>query len=191
MSNDPHNPFSRQGAGDRFDSPAPKKSNRWLWVIGIIGGLGLLGILVCCGSVFFAFQFGAGMLGEEVKAELQGNPTIREHLGDVESAKMNLTATAQENQEQAENDLLVFDVQGSQASGRVVVRQQAGGIQPQELILNDGTRHPLTSADDFTIDDGDLGIPAFDDPDERASEDPDDADSGTVDPTETAEQAFP
>ncbi len=178
MSNAPRDPFERPGydepSGTGADSSAPKNRNVWLWVIGIVAGVGILGGLACCGSIFFAYQWGAGMLGEELRAELQGDPTIREHLGDVESAEMSLTATAQENQDRPGDDLLVFDVQGNRGEGQVVARQEAGGVKPTELILADGTRHPLSSSDDLMIDADDIGLPDFDAPadEEPADEEP-------------------
>ena len=176
MSQTPQDPFGRPGydpsGGERFGSEPPRRSNVWLWVIGGVLAVGLLGVLACCGSIFFAFQFGSGMLADQLQGELQGNPVIREHIGDVESAQMNLTATAQEAQEAEANDVLVFDVEGSIGKGRVTASQRGDRLRPRELILPDGTRHPLESMDDLNLDMDDIEIPEFDPPQELSDPEP-------------------
>lgn len=166
MSNDPENPFSRKGSGElsgeRFGSQRPKKSNVWLWVAGIVGGLGLIAAIACCGAVYFALQVAPGMLLQE---ELQANATIQENLGDVESVKINLSATGRENQDNPDDETMVFDIDGSEADGQVVVRQAGSEIRPVELILGDGTRLPLDEEVEFSFDEGDLEIPEIEIPD--------------------------
>lgn len=172
MSNDPENPFSRQGSselsGKRFDSQQPKKSNVWLWVVGIIGGLGLVVAIACCGAFYFAFQVAPGMLLQE---ELQANRKVQENLGDVESVKVNLSATGRENEANPEHERIVFNVEGTEADGQVVVRQEGREMRPVELILGDGTRLPLDDEVEFTFDEGDLEIPDIEIPGGETSPD--------------------
>lgn len=164
MSSSPNNPFD--GPGNRTEAPPQRKSNVWLWVLGIVGVLGLLVILGCCGSVFFAYQFGAGMIGEQVKSELRGNPVVQEHIGDIESAEMNLTATAQETQDQPGGESIVFDLEGSKGSAKVAIQQGPGGeITSAVLIMPDGTRHQAVPLEDLELemDDINTGEPQPDD----------------------------
>lgn len=172
MSNDPENPFSRKGSselsGDRFGSQRPRKSNVWLWVAGIVGGLALIAAIACCGAVYFTLQVAPGMLLQE---ELQANATIQENLGDVESVKINLSATGRENQDNPDDETMVFNVEGTEADGQVVVRQVGQEMRPVELILGDGTRLPLDEEVEFSFDEGDLEIPDIEIPGDETPDD--------------------
>lgn len=168
MSNNPNNPFdtNQPNQGYAQSGPPPKKSNTWVWVLGILGALGLLGALVCCGGMFFAYRAGTGMIAEAFKEQLSGNPVIDEHIGTIESMSMNLTATTEYGQ--STPGAMAFDISGSKGSGTIVIRQQPGadgqpGIGSAELVMPDGSRHaieiasePASIDDDFQID---LGQP--------------------------------
>lgn len=161
MSNQPNNPF--ESSGERFGQPPQKKSNVWLWVIGIIGGFIVVGALVCCGGLYFTYQAGKTMLAESIRTELRGNPVIEENLGEIQSLEMNLGATGQQNQGQDGPDVLVFDAEGSKGSGQIAVRpDQAGGFTSAELILPDGERIELESSDEMELSPDDISIPEVD-----------------------------
>jgi len=130
-------------------------------VVGIVGGLGLIAAIACCGAVYFTLQVAPGMLLQE---ELQANATIQENLGDVESVKINLSATGRENQDNPDDETMVFNVEGTEADGQVVVRQAGNQMRPVELILGDGTRLPLDEEVEFSFDEGDLEIPEIEIP---------------------------
>tara|TARA_R110002049_G_scaffold4601_4_gene31955 strand:+ start:231782 stop:232312 length:531 start_codon:yes stop_codon:yes gene_type:complete len=168
MSNNPNNPFddNQPNQGYAQGGPPQKKSNTWLWVLGILGALGLVGALVCCGGTFFAYKAGTGMMAEAFKSQLADNPVIEEHIGTIDSMSMSLGKTS----EYAESSpgSLAFDISGAKGSGTVLIKQQPGadgqpGIGSAELIMSDGSRHAIEidggSAiidDDFKID---LGEP--------------------------------
>ena len=168
MSNNPNNPFddNQPGQGYAQNVTPQKKSNVWLWVLGTIGVLGVVGALVCCGGGYFAYQAGTGMMAEIFKEQLSGNPVIEEHIGTIESMSMNLGATSA-NAEKSPGSI-AFDIGGSKGSGTILIQQQPGadgqpGIGSAELILADGSRHAIDIAespavidDDFKID---LGQP--------------------------------
>lgn len=181
MATAPQDPFNQGGTPP--GQPPRQKSNVWLWVLGIVGGLGLLGILICCGSMFAFYRFGTGMLGEQVKNQLQGNPVVQEHVGNIESVDMNLAATAEETQG-GNRDVLVFDVQGSKSVAQLAARVEGEKIVSAELIMPDGTRHdvalPGALDEELDIDAGELEI------DEGTIEEMPGAET-----TETAEDAEP
>ena len=168
MSNNPNNPFdvNQPNQGYAQGGPPQKKSKTWLWVLGILGALGVVGALVCCGGTFFAYKAGTGMMAEAFKAQLSGNPVIEEQIGTIDSMSMNLGATSEYGQSSPGS--IAFDISGSKGSGTILIKQQPGadgqpGIGSAELIMPDGSRHaidvasgPATIDDDFKID---LGQP--------------------------------
>ena len=147
MSNNPNNPFddNQQNQGYSQGAPPQKSSKVWLWVLGTIGVLGVVGALVCCGGGYFAMKAGTGMLAEVFKQQLIGNPTIDEHIGDIESMEMNFGATQQHADES--QGAIAFDISGSKGSGTILIKQDPSGdgtgIATAELIMSDGSRHPV------------------------------------------------
>ncbi len=125
-----------QGFGDYpSQPPPPKKSNKTLFIIlGIVGVVAVLAGVCCCGGPGILFYFGMGVLDEAMATELRGNATFRQHLGELESCKVNLIKTG----EIGEDGVIVFDVVGSQGSGTVTARiQEGGGTQViQQATLN-------------------------------------------------------
>ena len=168
MSNNPNNPFdvNQPNQGYAQGGPVQKKSNTWLWVLGILGALGVVGALVCCGGSFFAYKAGTGMIAEAFKEQLSGNPVIEEHIGTIDSMNLNLSATGEYGQSSPGS--MAFDISGSKGSGTILIKQQPGadgqpGIGSAELVMPDGSRHSIdivsesaTIDDDFKID---LGQP--------------------------------
>jgi hypothetical protein len=162
MSNRPDNPFQQGGPGTMYADRQPKKSgsNVWLWVLGIVGGLIVIGALVCCGVGYFGYQAATNMLAEAFKGQLQGNPVIVEHVGEIESLKLNLTKT--QEQAQSSNGMMAFDLVGAKGSATLLIRQSQGGdgmgIDEAVLLMPDGTKHdiPITAfGDDFGVEMGD------------------------------------
>lgn len=164
MATAPQDPFNQGGPPP--GEPPRQKSNVWLWVLAIVGGLGVLGILICCGSMFAFYRFGSGVLSSQVEARLDGNPVVERHVGEVESVAMNLTATAEESQN-GNRDVLVFDVEGSKSDAKVAASVRGEEIISAELIMPDGTRHEVFTNEtlndpaldmDLEIDEGDLQV---------------------------------
>lgn len=141
-------PFEDSKPQQAPDAKPEKKSRFWIWVIGVFGGLCLLGLLVCCGAGFWLLNF----LTDGYQQQLTGNPAITEHIGQIQSMKMNLTKTAEES-ENAGDNTFAFDIQGSDASATILIKQDSAGdgtkIEAATLILSDGSRHqvPMGGAD--------------------------------------------
>lgn len=200
----PDNPFDRPGhAPHQVGGPSPQqpKSRVWLWVLGTVGVLVVLGAVVCCGGGYFAFQGVKGMLAQAVRDEVRGNPVIDEHLGPIESVEFNTWATAEEQQETP--DALVYDVEGSKSSGTLVVHPEPGG-DPQSissivLVLSDGTRHQVKPLDadangsDEPTHSNDAADPAAPEPPKGPSEsepaEAEQAESGQAEADASAEEA--
>ena len=167
----PNDPFDENsspptaGPATPEGGPAAKKSgNRLLiWAVGIFGGLVFLGVLGCCGGAYFLLNF----LTSSYQRQLADNPVITEHLGEIESMGMNLTKTA-EAAENSDGNTFAYDIQGSLASGTILIKQDPSGdgtgIESAELILSDGSRHhvpvagtsPVDLDIEFEIDSGEI-----------------------------------
>lgn len=163
-------PFEQSSPEPPSEPPAPRKTGRrlWIWIIGIFGGLMFLGVLGCCGGGYFLLNFLTG----EYQRQLADNPVILEHLGQIESMGMNLTKTA-EASESSGGNTFAFDIQGSLASGTVLIKQDPSadgvGIESAELILADGSRHQVPLGGnapevdvEFEIDPGEIDLGEID-----------------------------
>jgi hypothetical protein len=145
---DPTNPYSTLGGPPGMHPP--RKSNAWLWILGIGGGILGLGLL-CCGCFGGLFYFGWGQMNEMVKQQIQNDPVIQEHIGEVYSVSANVMATGQEvqaNPPPPGDNVLVFDVKGSKGSGQLVgtqLEQPAPGRFLRDMRLKkDGQVYPLS-----------------------------------------------
>lgn len=175
MSTGPDNTFNNPNDGNQFSGQQapPKKSNTWVWVLGVIGVVGLLTVMLCCGGLYFAYQKGTQVLGEQLKPELEGNAVIVEHIGEIESLQMNLTdlvAEVQKHQEEnrsGDPPQLLFDIEGTKGSGKVTMNTNPGSGRPTNVVLitEDGERHEI-----------DLGAPDLD-----IEFEPGDIDMGEID----------
>ncbi|WP_372725529.1 hypothetical protein [Novipirellula sp.] len=150
MSMSPNDPFETN-PNSRFagQQPPPPQSNTWKWVIGIILGVCVVGGLVCCGGAYFMFRMGQGMMADMITQEVAANPVIQEHIGEIQSAELNLAATGEAGQN--EPGTLAFDIVGSKGSGVLEIKQDPSNngngisIRSAELVMPDGTRYEVIS----------------------------------------------
>ncbi len=94
-------------------------------------------------------NFGMGIIAVEVQDQLAETEEFREHIGPIESFEPNWTRTASEAS--SDDEMFVYDVQGEQGSGYVIVKQHTGDdgmevVEEAELVLTDGTRVPIDMA---------------------------------------------
>lgn len=174
MSNRPDNPFQHGGPGTMHGDQQVRKSgsNIWLWVLGIIGGMTVVGALLCCGGGYYGYQAVTNMIAEAYKSQLQGHPVIVEHVGEIESLTFSLTQT-QEHAESSDG-MMAFDLVGSKGSATLLVEQESEGdgtgIETAQLVMPDGNRYdiPLDDyGDDFGVD---MGVEFGDDSQPTAGE---------------------
>ncbi|MFN0017078.1 MAG: hypothetical protein ACKVP0_02395 [Pirellulaceae bacterium] len=143
----PNNPYANTGSFGQ--APPPKKSKAWIWILGIVGGGGIL-VCGCCGGLtYFAYNTGMTMIAEQTKQEIQGKPVVQEHIGTIESASPDLMAGVEETQKKGAKpgeSHLVIHIKGSKGSGDVIGRMPQGGGQrltEKVLRLPDGKEHSL------------------------------------------------
>lgn len=169
MSMSPDNPFDNPNSPGYAQAPPPaKKSSAKFWLIGC-GVTGLLGVFVCCGGGLLMTQFGMSMLAAQFQNQLEGNPVIVEHIGEIESMNMSWGETMKAAQS-GDGQELAFAINGSKGSGTILVVQDksgdGSGIQSATLVLADGSRHPIelvpTAEEidmDAFFDEGDVAVP--------------------------------
>ena len=91
------------------------------------------------------------LVGAELRKELDASPKAMAELGPIESLKWNMMKTGQYSQDTREENVLVFDVKASNASGDVICKfdQSSGGAEPAirwaKLRKSDGTEVDLIS----------------------------------------------
>lgn len=98
-------------------SPPPKKKG-WsvaVWVLLILGIIFVLGCGCCAGTFYWAF----GFLSTAVKESYEDNPIVVEKIGEIQSASFNMQETGEVG-----GGNLVFDIKGSKANGKLIVREQ-------------------------------------------------------------------
>jgi len=129
--------------------PQPKPSRFWIW---IVIGLGIGGVLCagCCGGLtWFGFSAGTQVLAQALRQEIAGNADVQEHLGEINSMKVNFMESAEEKRKRGGTDnWLVLDAQGTKGSGKFIVEssptpQQGNVFSHIELRLPDGKTIPI------------------------------------------------
>lgn len=132
--------------------PPPKQSSSavvWIviLVVVLVIGLPILALAVmflgCCGMLglgaYAAFQIPA----EAIKQQYADHPAIVEHIGEIHSVSINMTATGEEQQNHGEDlgapgsTWMVFDIRGSKGSGKIVAEQQPG--DPPDQMFSKAT----------------------------------------------------
>ena len=123
--------------------PAAQKSTSGLKIVLIVllvlFGLGVL----ACGGIAALTYFGFDKLqqaaGEEFQKQLAGNPTLEAEVGENFTLKMDLMETGRRAQENQGKQIIVFNVEGSKASG-VLIAEPGGNnkIAKATLELSDG-----------------------------------------------------
>lgn len=134
---------------DEFDAgPAsrPKKSSGpWtcLTLMLVGGGVGI--VLLCCGGGTGVFWFGMNIISAEIESQLRDNEQMKEHIGVIESFKLDFTRTAAEGNN---NDAMVFKVKGSLGEGYVTVVSETDHAGDEKVLSaklrkSDGTEVQL------------------------------------------------
>lgn len=136
----PTNPYGDGG----YYGPPPKPDSGipvWIWIVlALLAGGGVV-TCGCCGGLVW---FGLGIQADELKASLQGNPVIAEHIGEIEELSIDFGETIQEDG----SDATVCRVKGSKGSGKIVGETMTNNdgnevFRSGELRLPNGAKHDL------------------------------------------------
>lgn len=89
----------------------------------VLGG----GTLVCCGGFVY---FGLNIMSAEVEAELRDNARLREHIGEIQKLTVDFTRSLAND----DDDIFVYNVRGTKASGELTVHHITGD-DGKEIVL--------------------------------------------------------
>lgn len=130
-------------AGIEYQTFGRQRQNKpWYWIVGC----GCLAMMVlCCGICSGLAYFGLDQLQAEVQTELQNNPVVKEHIGEIQKVEMQWVETF----ENGDDDVYVMRLIGEKASGKVTVKLKDVGIDEHEeiesgtLVLDNGDEFEL------------------------------------------------
>ena len=159
MSMSPNNPFDKNSPSNSEhhppnsehhppeQKPANAKSRNGCLIAVVV--VLLLSVLVCCGGGVALYYFGSEAISELVRSEVENDPAILEHIGEIESFELDISDTAaagQAAEQPGDPSPLAFQIQGSKGEGQLLVMPddtQNGGFGSATLILSDGRRIPV------------------------------------------------
>lgn len=130
---------------------APKKSNVLLYVLLSIGGVLLLGCCGCAGFAYFAYNTGVKQVAQSVRPQLQADPAVQEHIGNLNSAEVDVGAAFSELKKDPDKHRgrsMAIRVKGDKAEGIVLGRLDQTGpnsarMADAVLIMPNGDTHSL------------------------------------------------
>lgn len=148
----PQGSFSNSGGFGT--QPPPQKSNFWMIFFIVV----LVLMVICCGcggaAVWFTatgVQQFAGAIGIEVVKPYQNDPAVQEHIGNIQSANINFTESANESQKTGRKNegVMIIDVVGDKGKGKIVGRESNDDqdqMMDAKLVLPNGQEFPIKAA---------------------------------------------
>jgi len=148
-------------------------SGRGMAISGMIMGYASLAFTVLVFVLYMVFivfiatagvgiyRYGSEAISELVRSEVENDPAILEHIGEIESFELDISDTAaagQAAEQPGDPSPLAFQIQGSKGEGQLLVMPddtQNGGFGSATLILSDGRRIPVDMmgvTEDFDLD---------------------------------------
>jgi len=108
-------------------------------ILLILAACGVVALIVCGGLGWWGVKKGLGVAGDMIAEQVRDHSVILEHIGDIQSAEIDLGATASLNRPNA----FVIILTGSKGDGRLTAdtQQQGDGsmkVTAAALRLPDG-----------------------------------------------------
>lgn len=114
-------------SNERYPESAPRKKKRpivaLLACLFVGGGLSLL---VCCGGLF---HLGVGYFADGIWQKVESDPRFTAHVGQVKKHRMEYGASFS-----ADEDVIVFDVDGTKWSGQVTVKYSDADVGDEQIL---------------------------------------------------------
>lgn len=102
--------------------PGAPRSNPCLILVVVLGAAGLLCAALCCGAGVWIVGFGMSVVSADIENQLRDHPQIREHLGTIQSLKVDWPKSIAEE----DYDTWTYDVRGDKGSGELIVVSVSG-----------------------------------------------------------------
>lgn len=117
-------------------APPPRRSWGCGWLLLLVALLG--GVpLICCGICGGVVVLGLEVVEGEIVADLNTDPIVQEHLGEVKSAELHMWDSIMEeiNHPTGDNEdsWYVFDVEGTKGKGRIIGKSVTNEQDLEEL----------------------------------------------------------
>jgi hypothetical protein len=123
-----YNPYAPPMGAPPYPPAAPRKSGKRLgWIIAGVGGLS---ILLCCGGIAGLAYFGMGLVATEVRNLVREHPVVVEHIGEIQTIKLNFTETGAAD----DADTFVYDLTGTKGRGVLTAKHVTNAAGDEELV---------------------------------------------------------
>jgi len=110
-----------------YEKPRSGNARTFVIVAAVVVGVCVGGALTCAGACAGLFVFGGDMLAGQVRTEVEA--ALEPHVGTLQDFELNWT----ESGLYEEPDVMVYDVQGSTGSGRLVVDHVSVDAETEEV----------------------------------------------------------
>ena len=94
-------------------------------------------IVLVGGGGYFLWTKSMGILNDELIAAVKDDAAVKEHIGDINEVGMNLMATGkhpanQNKKSDDDNAVIVFDIEGTKGTGKLIVTMNTKDSEPGE-----------------------------------------------------------
>ncbi|PQO44407.1 hypothetical protein C5Y93_18485 [Blastopirellula marina] len=79
--------------------------------------------LVCAGLTYLGVNH---QVTSQLKAQFGDDPIVTQHIGEIQSAWVNVDDSQAIQQQEGRETYIVYDVQGSEADGQLIIQQGTG-----------------------------------------------------------------
>lgn len=131
-SNSPYgpNPYG-SNSGNMYPPPPPNSGSKTLlFVLGGIGALLMLGCCGMCGSLYLA-EVGFKEKSKQLQQDFANHPIVQEELGGINEVQHSWSGTINEDGE----DDLVFEAKGPKGKGQLIVTEEGFGDEQTSVRL--------------------------------------------------------
>lgn len=99
-------------------------------VVGLVVVLGGGFTVFCCGGGLWFANFGLNVLEADLEAQLRDHPTVREHLGEIESFEMDWVKSGSID----DGDTFVYNVVGSKDEAEFTITSVSMDDGSEEIV---------------------------------------------------------
>lgn len=130
---DPPQDFSDNPYQPASTPKSKKGGNTVLIIFAVIGILGTVGVVACCGLGGAGFYAAMNVISSEVQTLVADDPVVQEKIGDIQSTKLNMGFTTKVQEDEGKRTF-VFDIEGSNGSGTLTAKLETDAPGRPEII---------------------------------------------------------